>query len=105
MPCYLYAIQCEANFLYVGVSDNPERRYKQHLNGSGARFTKIHRAIDLILSVRYETRSEAMRCEKAIKRLNYADKRYWIDAALGTIKTPDMSRFAKCLQHIPDRKD
>jgi len=46
---YLYVLKLEKNKWYIGKSANVERRYEQHLKGEGARWTYLHRPIEIIL--------------------------------------------------------
>lgn len=47
-PIMLYALKLEGNFYYVGMSRNPEKRYKRHLKGKGSMWTKQYRPIEII---------------------------------------------------------
>lgn len=40
---YIYALALEDGFFYVGMTDNFERRFRQHLAGVGADWTALHR--------------------------------------------------------------
>lgn len=46
---YIYGLQLVNEKYYVGRTDNVENRYKQHLKGEGAIWTKIHKPIKIIL--------------------------------------------------------
>lgn len=46
-PIKLYAIRCEDNCWYVGMSRNPNNRYKKHGTAKGAMWTKLHKPIEL----------------------------------------------------------
>ena len=42
---YVYIVQCENGLLYVGMSRDVQRRFKQHLHSpKGAKFTKDYAA-------------------------------------------------------------
>ena len=43
---YTYILSLEDNYYYIGTTLNFEERYKQHLNGTGAEWTKIHKPLD-----------------------------------------------------------
>jgi len=45
---YVYVILCEDHFYYIGISLDPEERFKLHTSGKGARFTKEHPPIKMI---------------------------------------------------------
>lgn len=44
---YLYILKLENNKWYVGRTNNLDRRYTEHKNGSGSQWTKIHPVIQL----------------------------------------------------------
>lgn len=58
---YLYVLELENNFWYVGRSRNCEKRFLEHQQGSGAKWTKLHKPIRmqcklLELDLNHETR-------------------------------------------------
>jgi putative endonuclease len=44
------------------------------MNGKGARYTRMHKPLKLAYVERFNSRQEAMRKEKKIKRLNHRQK-------------------------------
>jgi len=46
---YLYVLKLEKEKWYIGRSANVERRYEQHLRGDGAKWTQLHKPIQLVL--------------------------------------------------------
>jgi predicted GIY-YIG superfamily endonuclease len=42
---HLYGLELEGGFYYVGMTTNPAARYLQHLDGTGAKWTKLHKPI------------------------------------------------------------
>jgi putative endonuclease len=63
---YVYVLKNPANRLYIGSTENLEKRVKQHQEG-GARWTSTHRPWELVYSETYLTRAEAMKRERALK--------------------------------------
>ena len=47
---------------------------RQHENGKGARYTKMHKPKKLVHVEEFYSRAEAMKREKRIKRLNRREK-------------------------------
>lgn len=39
---YLYVLRLTGNFIYVGITDNPDRRYMEHVTGRGSYVTKMY---------------------------------------------------------------
>ncbi len=64
---YVYAIKSVArNYIYVGLTDNLDRRLSEHNNGHN-RTTKPYAPFILIWSNSYPTRAEARKKEKYLK--------------------------------------
>lgn len=45
MSTNIYVLKLEGGRYYVGKSDNPTKRYQEHLNGSGSSWTKKYKPI------------------------------------------------------------
>ncbi len=75
MSYFVYMLQCKDDTLYVGCTNNLERRLKEH-NGSkkGAKYTMWRRPVSLVYKETYETLLEARRRELEIKSWRRADK-------------------------------
>jgi len=64
---YTYAISSiSRNYIYVGISDNTDRRIGQHNNGHN-KTTKAYCPFKTILIEKYSTRAEAREREKYLK--------------------------------------
>ena len=74
MPYYVYILLCDGNCLYTGYTKNLASRIKLHKKGKAARYTRTHRPKGLIYVEEFESRTEAMRREKRIKKLNHLQK-------------------------------
>jgi len=69
MPYFVYILKCADESLYVGCTNNLEKRIKQHNNSkSGAHYTKIRRPVVLKYSEKFQTLLNARRREFEIKR-------------------------------------
>jgi putative endonuclease len=67
MDYYVYAISSEKRkYIYVGISDNPNRRVEQHNNGK-EKTTKPYLPFKTILVEKYNSRQEARNREKYLK--------------------------------------
>lgn len=65
---FTYILECVDKSLYVGCTNNLERRLEQHNNSkSGAHYTKIRRPVMLKYSESFATLKEARRRESEIK--------------------------------------
>lgn len=74
MPYYVYIILCIDGTFYTGYTKNVEERARLHVNGRGARYTKMHPPKEVAYVETFPSRSEAMRREKAIKKLSHRQK-------------------------------
>lgn len=66
---HIYLIECADGSLYAGITTNVETRFRTHILGKGARYTRSHKPLRLVASAPVGSRSEALRAELAIKRL------------------------------------
>jgi putative endonuclease len=65
---FVYILECADNSLYVGCTNNLERRLKQHNDSKwGAHYTKIRRPVTLKYSETFTTLKEARKREAEIK--------------------------------------
>jgi hypothetical protein len=46
----VYVLELHGGFIYVGQSNNVQRRIQQHMSGHGAMFTKRHKPTGIVLS-------------------------------------------------------
>ncbi len=68
MKCYVYILRCADDSLYVGCTNNLDRRLKQHNESKyGAHYTKIRRPVSLIYAECHNTLRQARRREAEIK--------------------------------------
>jgi putative endonuclease len=64
---YVYLIQCEDNSIYTGITNNLERRFKEHVNKIGGHYTSVHKVEKILYTEEYPTRSAALKREAQIK--------------------------------------
>ena len=70
----VYIIENNDRSYYTGISTDVERRFKQHMNGQGAKFFNSRTPIKVIFQENGHTRSSASKREVEIKRLTKKDK-------------------------------
>jgi putative endonuclease len=64
---FVYAISSEVrNYIYVGLTNNVERRLEEHNNGEN-KSTKAYKPFRLIIVEKFETRIEARKREIFLK--------------------------------------
>jgi DNA-binding protein HU-beta len=71
---HLYLLECNDGSLYTGTATDVARRWREHLSGKGARYTRSHLPLRLVASTPVGSRSAALRAELAIKRLPKSKK-------------------------------
>jgi putative endonuclease len=74
MPYYVYIIQCKGGSFYTGCTADLDSRMKLHMNGKGAKYTRMHKPRKLVYVETCDSRSEAMKREKRVKRLSHHQK-------------------------------
>lgn len=83
MAFFVYILQCTDGSFYTGYTKNIAERTKQHQNGKGAKYTKAHRPQTLAYVENYDSRSQAMKREREIKKLSHQQKAALINANNG----------------------
>ena len=71
---YIYILLTKQNTLYCGYTDDVEKRFQTHLAGKGAKYTRSHKPVKIVYQQEFNTKSEAMKEERRIKRLSHKDK-------------------------------
>ena len=74
MAWYVYILRCGDGSLYTGSTTDVARRFREHQNGTGARYTRSHLPVALAYTEVLPDRSSALRREAAIKRLTRPQK-------------------------------
>lgn len=78
---FLYLIECRNGALYAGITNDLERRYAQHVAGTGAKYTRANPPVRLVGSRAFPDRASASRAEYAIRRLRKVDKSAFLTSA------------------------
>jgi len=69
-PWWVYVIRCDDGSLYTGVSTDPERRFREHLqHPRGAKYFNGREPESIVYREAGHTRSSACQREAAIKKL------------------------------------
>lgn len=71
---YVYILLCSDNSLYTGSTNNLEKRFLDHRNGKGGRYTRSHKPLEIIYSEEFSSKSVALKREAEIKRWNRIKK-------------------------------
>jgi len=71
---YVYILECSDHTLYTGITNDIEQRLAKHSSGKGAKYVRGRLPIKLVHQEQYETKSEALKREIAIKALPKSEK-------------------------------
>ena len=74
MTFYVYILLCMDGSFYTGYTKDLDERTRQHENGKGAKYTKAHRPQKIAYVELFNSRSSAMKRERAIKKLTHQQK-------------------------------
>ena len=64
---YVYVLLCENGAMYRGYTNDVEKRFLKHQSGKGAKYTRMHKPVKVLLTEEYETKSDAMKREAYLK--------------------------------------
>lgn len=70
----VYILRCSDDSLYTGITNNIEKRFSAHNQGTAAKYTRSRRPVKLLAKSVKMDRSDAMRLEIKIKKLPKAKK-------------------------------
>ncbi|MBQ8603930.1 MAG: GIY-YIG nuclease family protein [Oscillospiraceae bacterium] len=71
---YVYMVKCADGTLYTGWTTDIEKRIQTHNAKKGAKYTKSRTPVELFYHEEYETKSQALKREAAIKKLTRKQK-------------------------------
>lgn len=71
---YVYLLLCQNGALYCGWTTNLKRRYIQHLNKKGAKYTKANPPIELYYYESFTNAKDARKREYQIKQFSRQEK-------------------------------
>ncbi|MGX8774032.1 MAG: GIY-YIG nuclease family protein [Bacillota bacterium] len=71
---YTYILRCSDGTLYTGWTNDLGRRVASHNDGTGGKYTRARRPVELVYYETFETKQEAMSREWQIKHMSRKDK-------------------------------
>jgi putative endonuclease len=80
---YTYILKCADGTLYTGWTNDLDKRLKAHNGGTGGKYTRTRRPVELVYSESFDTKQEAQSREFAIKQLTRQEKEKLILEELG----------------------
>lgn len=77
----VYIIECCDGSLYTGIATDVERRFRQHLAGTGAKYFRAKQPVRVVYTESEHDRATASRREAEIKRMARAEKLVMLQSA------------------------
>ena len=79
---FVYILQCSDGSYYTGSTNDVAKRFKDHLAGKGARYTKSHKPVKVIYKEKFATKSAALKREAELKRLSKGQKEALVSVSM-----------------------
>ncbi len=73
-PWVTYLVRCADGSLYCGISNNHEKRIAAHNAGTGARYTRSRRPVELVWAMESVDKRSAMSVEALVKKMGKQEK-------------------------------
>ncbi len=71
---FVYILLCKDGSLYTGATNNLEKRFLEHKNGTGGKYTRSHKPVKMVYQEAFQTQSEALKREIEIKSWSRKEK-------------------------------
>lgn len=99
----LYLLELADNKYYVGQTDDPDFRFSEHLSGKGAKWTRLHKPLNILLTrnLSVESPAEAMLYENWMT-LQQMERFGWENVRGGDFTIVESYRLRERLEHIYD---
>ncbi|MCX7122753.1 MAG: ProQ/FINO family protein [Gammaproteobacteria bacterium] len=77
---WVYILECSNGAFYTGWTNDLEKRYRDHCEGGGAKYTRSFKPVRIAQKWQFGSQSLAMQAEAQIKKLALKDKKKIIDS-------------------------
>ena len=71
---FTYILRCSDGTLYTGWTNDLDKRVASHNEGTGGKYTRARRPVELVYYETFETKQEAMSREWQIKHMSREEK-------------------------------
>lgn len=68
-PYWLYLLECRGGSWYAGIALDVQDRFKKHVLGKGAAYTRANPPLRVLASIVFPCKGDALRAEYAVKQL------------------------------------
>lgn len=76
---FVYILECQDGSFYTGVTNDIDARMKTHASGKGSKYVYKKGFKQLLRAKPCGSKSDACKCEYAIKQLPRSEKLAWFD--------------------------
>ena len=83
---YVYMLLCSDNTLYTGITNKLDNRIEVHNKGKGAKYTRCRLPVKYVYQEPIGSKSDALKREYAIKKLDRSKKLLLINSECNTLK-------------------
>ena len=87
----VYLVRCSDGTIYCGITNNLEKRLSAHNSGTGAKYTRSRRPVELIGTSSKLTKAEALKLEYRVKKVPAKKKIF--ELILNKLFCPQESNF------------
>lgn len=74
---WLYLLACRDGRTYIGITLDVAARFRVHVDGKGAKFTRSNPPTSILGAQPFPDKSLAMKAEYALKQLDRSEKLQW----------------------------
>jgi len=71
---FVYILQCKDKSLYTGITNDITKRFAEHKAGKGSRYVRSRKAVKIVHSEKFPSKSKALKREAYIKRITRQEK-------------------------------
>ena len=82
---YVYLLRCADSSLYVGETANVQIREQHHNEGRGGSYTAKRRPVRMVYAERHNSKQEALKRERQIKRWSLKKKELLVSGDVGAL--------------------
>lgn len=68
-PYWLYLLECAGDKFYCGIALDVDARFKKHIAGKGAAYTRANMPHRILARKKYASKGLALSAEHAVKKL------------------------------------
>lgn len=75
MSYFVYMLLCQGGSYYLGTTNNVAKRFRSHLEGRGASYTRSHKPVRVVYREELPDKSSALKREHVLKKLTHLQKK------------------------------